>query len=78
MRSVKVNWNFVPQPLAPPMRTFKSGQSIRADVHHVPFAESDGKKILRVFCYGCHEFFKNYHSYLWRHGLCKEKPKGRK
>ena len=73
---VKVIWNFVPRPEPPKMRTFKNGQSIRAGIAHGPRAESDGKKILRVYCYGCGEYFSSYHHYLWRHGECRNKPKG--
>ena len=75
-RPVKVNWVFAPKPEPPKMRTFKNGQSVIADIPHAPWAESDGAdNILRVYCYGCKEYFKSYHHYLWRHGMCKEKPK---
>lgn len=74
---VKVDWVFQPKPAPPRMVTFKNGQSINGDVAHAPWAETDGgNKILDVYCYGCDEYFISYHEYMWRHGLCKEKPKG--
>jgi hypothetical protein len=78
-RPVKVIWNFAPKPPEHRMRTFKNGQSVRAEVGHCPFAE--GAPIEQVYCYGCERYFDSYHHYLWQHGQCKEPPpkkKGRK
>jgi len=75
-KRIPVLWVFQPKPPAPKMRTFKNGQSIKADVQHGPHAETDGgRQIIEVYCYGCGEYFRTYHHYLWRHGLCKERPK---
>jgi hypothetical protein len=77
VREVPVNWVFQPKLEPPKMTRLKNGQQVRAGVAHQPWAETEGgKKIIRVYCYGCQQYFKSYHHYLWRHGLCKERPKG--
>jgi len=75
---IPVHWQIVPVPPPPPMRKLWNGEQIRSDVPHQPWAETDGVDIILVYCYGCQRYFTSYHKYMWRHGLCKEKPKGEK
>lgn len=76
---VKVIWNFAPKPEPRKLITLKNGQKIAAGVTHCPYAEYGVVAmytILRVYCYGCKEYFKSYHHYMWRHGQCKKPPRG--
>lgn len=79
---VKVIWNFAPKPEPRKLVELKNGQRIVAGVTHCPYAEygvvDDVFTIMRVYCYGCHQYFPSYHHYSWRHGECKKPPKGMK
>lgn len=73
-QKVQVVWNFVPKPPPVQMRTLKNGQQIARGVVHE--LRPEGIPTKRIWCFGCQEHFKTWHLVLWRHGLCKEKPRG--
>lgn len=76
-RQIPVRWTFAPKPEPPQMMTLRNGQQIVRGVVHELRPEGY-PRTTRIWCYGCKEYFKSWHEVLWRHGLCKTKPKVRK
>jgi hypothetical protein len=73
-QKVQVVWNFLPKPSPVSMMTLKNGQQIRLGVTHE--LRPEGIPTEKVWCFGCAEYFPSWHHALYRHNLCKEKPKG--
>lgn len=70
---VQVVWNFAQRSPVPPMRKLRNGQLIAKGVVHE--LRPEGIPTEKIYCYGCQEYFKSWHHALWRHGLCKKKPR---
>lgn len=72
-KQVKVEWVFAEKPAPPPMRRLRNGQSIAIGEHDL---RPEGIPTKRIYCYGCKQYFPSWHHALYKHGMCKEKPKG--
>jgi hypothetical protein len=74
-QQVKVEWNFAPKPPIAMMITLRNGQKIKQDVAHE--LRPEGIPTKQIWCFGCQEYFPNWHAALWRHGLCVQPPGGK-
>lgn len=69
---VKIIWNRVPSPANRPMKILRNGEKIADGVNHE--FRPEGAPTKRIWCEGCHEYFKRWGDVLWRHGMRKKKP----